>query len=180
MVGLCFFIVPFVDARRCVASPLLYLALAAGFAFLSFDEIIGFHERITSFNRRHDFGLPMFKGTSGAWIFVYGALGLTLALLFARSTRELIGADPRSAGLFAAGFALLLSGGVLVEGMAYYNFPLPLASPVQVGGEEMLELLGASVMVAAVYRHAASAFGVLVQNQRDIDHSAGEMPARLP
>ncbi|MEP3637123.1 MAG: hypothetical protein ABJN14_07685 [Paracoccaceae bacterium] len=147
-------IVPLFAPERMAVGITLYLVLAIGLAFLSADEILMLHERITSWNKANGIGLPMFRGTNGAWVFVYLTLFAILFLALYRSIFIAAKADIKSAALVGAGFAVLISGGVIAEVLGYYGFLGGMSSPPQVLVEEGLELVGVSILLLGCIHHA--------------------------
>ena len=132
----------------------LYWTVAIGFAWLSADEILALHERITKYNKTYELGLPMFRETNGAWIGVYAVIFVILVLIFLRPLLNSIKDDPKSARLVAAGFAVLVSGAVVAEVLGYFQLLGGMASPLQVFIEESLELFGVSTILLGCVSHA--------------------------
>lgn len=126
----------------------------SGFSFvlLSADEVLGLHENITEVNRAADLGIPMFNG-SGAWIAVYAAIAVLLLLVFLRPILLILRMDRRGSAAILGGFALAIAGGVAVEVMGYYDAVFSRGSPMQVGLEESLELIGISLIVLGCWFH---------------------------
>lgn len=125
-------------------SERLLLAVAgAGFLFLSLDEAVMIHERITGFTVQYAM-VPRFPGNHGVWIFAYGAIGLALALTFLKDMLDFLRRRTTVALLMAGGFVSLLLGAVAVELMMYYGI---MAGPAQTAIEETLEMVGGSVMI---------------------------------
>ena len=145
---------PLFFSEKRVVQPALYWTVAAGFAWLSADEILALHEKITKYNKLLEIGLPMFQGANGAWIGVYAVLFALLVLIFFRPLLTSARADPKSAKLIAAGFVILVSGAVVVEVMGYFQLLGGMGSPLQVFIEESLELFGASVVLLGCVGHA--------------------------
>jgi hypothetical protein len=146
--------VPMFAAERRAVPLLFYWAAAIGLAYLSADEILMLHERITSWNKENELGLPMFRGENGAWIGVYLVLFLFLILLFFRRIIIATKADPKSATLFGGGIVLSILGAVFGEIAGYYDFLSGRDSPLQLAVEEGLELFGVSFLLLGCIRHA--------------------------
>lgn len=164
MIGQCFLIVPLVDARKCITTPLLYWAVGLGFFFLSLDEVVSVHERITAYVIKNDLSWPLFNDTNGAWIFLYGLICLVLLITFAGAIKQAAASDAVSVLMLAGGFLILLSGAVGVEVLSYYDLLFEGGSAIQIFAEEGLELLGVTVMVLAAYRHASRILnGIITQ-----------------
>ncbi|NNF24985.1 MAG: hypothetical protein HKN63_09310 [Rhodobacteraceae bacterium] len=128
-----------------------YLAFSFGLLFLSLDENLGIHEQITAWTQRSGAGLPLIAGRHGAWIAVYGATAVVLALIFLKDILAMLRTDAVSSAMVGFGLSAVIAGGVVVEIMGYYAFfqnPL-----MQVAIEEALELFGWSLLLAGLYRH---------------------------
>lgn len=145
--------VPLFSRTIQVQNALLYWAAAIGFAFLSADEILALHERITWWNKTNDLGLPMFRGTHGAWAIVYLGIFATFTLAFFRPILVFAKDDPKSATTLLSGFAALISGAVGVEVLGYYGLLGGMGSTPQVLVEETLELFGITLMTLGCVRH---------------------------
>jgi hypothetical protein len=135
---------------------LFFAVLALGFLFFSMDEAVSFHEWLGPILKRVN--APTVGG-HGNWIPLYGALGVVGVLLFLRDARRLWRWSPADFRLAAFGALIFVTGAVGLEIVAYKflrgKHHLPIYS-VQVGAEEFLEMLGASVMLIAVLRFAAA------------------------
>ncbi|MCP5072622.1 MAG: hypothetical protein GY947_04910 [Rhodobacteraceae bacterium] len=136
------------------AERILYAVITFGFVFLSIDEILGLHENITRYALSANLSVPMFN-QGGAWISVYAGIFLLFLVGFGRQILNLIRYDRQSVGTVFFGFALVVLGGVVVEVFGYYNFGVTRGSDVQVGLEETLELIGASIIVLGCWFHCA-------------------------
>jgi len=121
----------------------LLLVAGLGFLFLSADEAAMIHERVTQYLRSYE-ALPRFAGNRGVWVFVYGAIGLALFVVFIRSIAAFIRRLPRQALLMASGFATILLGAVGLEVLYFYDL---WTGPTQTGAEELLEMVGASLIL---------------------------------
>ncbi|MEM8774726.1 MAG: hypothetical protein AAGF53_06805 [Pseudomonadota bacterium] len=154
--GACVALIPLFARDRLVTGVSIYWAFSIGLAFLSADEVLMLHERITSYNKEYGFGLPMFRGTNGAWVSVYVTLFVLLALIFHRSILAAMQADPKSFYTIAGGLAVFVSGAVGAEVMGYYGLLSGKGSPLQLIIEEGLELIGVSVVLLGCVRHAVS------------------------
>jgi hypothetical protein len=146
--------VPLFASERRAANISLYWVVAIGLAYLSADEILSLHERITSLNKSHEIGLPMFRGTNGAWVGVYAVLFVVLLLAFLRPVVTAARADPKSTALVAGGFTVWVSGAVVVEVMGYYGLLGGMGAPPQVIIEESLELFGVSLLLIGSVYHS--------------------------
>ena len=128
------------------SRPLLLLA-AGAFVFLSLDEAASIHESVTQ-ALLHIEQLPRFEGDHGMWIPIYGGL-ILLALAIGLPGIRLMWAHHRAALLVAGGGAgVFVFGAVGLEIISYqYLTPGTPMYALEVGVEEFLEMLGASLML---------------------------------
>lgn len=141
------------SARRPALSLFLGL-LGLGMLFLSADEAVGLHERVSQLNRRLDL-LPSFRGGRGVWIFAYGLLGLVLLAFCLSPLRDWYRRRPQAVRTVWLGFALMLFGGVVLEALGYEfirNRGLQGLYVAQMVIEELLEMLGGSLMLVGALR----------------------------
>jgi hypothetical protein len=149
------------DLRR------LWLVLGIGFTFLSMDEGAALHERIGRVLTRLSFRVNVKGG--GQWIFFYLLVALIL-IFFLRKELRLAWRDWRpELVLFIAGFAILAAGGVGSEMVEWLTKLHGTAHFVQVGVEEGLEMIGATVLVLPAYRVLAYVLG----SEPDAEPTAG-------
>ena len=132
-------------------SRLFLLLVAAGFIWLSLDEAVAVHEKLTGLLKDIAW-IPRFKGDHGIWILLYLPAGLIL--LFA-CRREIVGLwrqYRRETLIFGLGAGLTLTGAVGVE-IASYLFARGEAAALpyrlEVALEEFLEMCGASIILYA-------------------------------
>ena len=133
-------------------SRAFWLALAAGFVFLSFDEGAVFHEKITIVFRRWDWA-PRFQGDHGIWIFLYGISAVVFLFIGFKQLRSFYQHHPTEFKFFMVGAFLLVAGAVGVEVFGYEFIRYegtPLFYTVQVIIEELLELVGVTVIFHSV------------------------------
>lgn len=134
----------------------LYLIVGLGLVFLSADEASMIHERLTPISKRYATFVPLFNGSRGAWITLYGALFIIICIsqinniaLMWRNYRE-------SFAIFSFGFLILVTGAALVEITMYYSFFS--SAVIQVSIEEFLEMSGGSIILTSsllfLKRHA--------------------------
>jgi hypothetical protein len=132
------------DLRR------LWLVLGIGFTYLSMDEGAALHERMGRILTRVDFKISVHGG--GQWIFFYLLLALLLGF-FLRKEIVLAWRDWRpELILFIVGFMILASGGVGSEMVEWFQRFGGVAKYVEIGVEEGLEMLGASVIALSAWR----------------------------
>jgi len=136
----------------------LFAVAGLAFCFLSADETVMIHERVTAFTAKYDF-VPRFEGDHGVWIFAYGAIGVVLLLAFSRHVFALMRQRPMVAAFTGGGFATLLLGAVTIEVLGYYGV---LTGPLQVAIEECLEMVGGSLIVCGALGLALSIVPSLV------------------
>lgn len=149
------------DLRR------LWLALGIGFTFLSMDEGAALHERIGRVLARAHFNVNVRGG--GQWIFFYLLLAAILVVALRKELR-LAWRDWRTeVAFFIAGFAILAAGGVGSEMVEWLTKLHGTAHFVQVGVEEGLEMIGASLLALGAYRVLAYVLG----SEPDAEPKAG-------
>lgn len=146
------------DARL---APLRRLsgAFALLFVYLSADEGGGIHERITGLLGGLPF-VPSIDG-NGVWIFLYAAAGLVGLFLARRRLLELARLWPRPLTIAVAGLAMMATGGVLLEALSYFVQPTAALYPLEVAAEELLEMVGSSVVLYAAICPLAAAVSAL-------------------
>lgn len=128
-----------------VSSSFLFL-VAFGLLFISADETAQIHEKLTAISATHLPFIPLFEG-HGAWITIYGTIGLILVGANIRNIADMWKGHRRAFLTFVSGFATLVLGAVLVEMAGYYGlFALAAA---QLSLEEGLEMIGGSVIVVS-------------------------------
>lgn len=138
--------------------------LAAGFVFLSADEVLELHESITKANKALDLGIPMFRDQNGAWVTVYAILAVILLLTIQKPLRRMIRSDPISAAMVAGGMVTVIVGAVGIEVGGYFDIGLLRKDWLQIAIEETIELAGVSLVVVGSMRHLAS---VLQESRQD-------------
>ncbi len=130
----------------------LFLSLVAiGFIFLSLDEAVSFHEKL-SFQFISIEWLPRFKNNNGLWIPVYLLLVVSFMLVFRNSIMDLWQYYRKQLTIFAAGLIAFLLGGVVLEIIGYEYLHVDELKTwylLEVAIEEGLEMFGASLMLYA-------------------------------
>lgn len=132
-------------ADRSPPSRFFLWLLALGFVFLSLDEVASIHERLTVLSHRYPGWIPLFNASNGAWISIYAALAVGL---FAITRKDIVwfwSEYRRPSKYVLAGAGILVLGAVVVEIAGYYQLIRPPA--LQVGLEEILEMVGGSVIL---------------------------------
>jgi hypothetical protein len=121
--------------------------VAAGFVFLSMDEFIALHERITARAGSMDW-VPTFN-THGAWILPYVIIGLLLAW-YCRMALVWAWQLEAKAVLLALGGAVLFAiGAVGLELLGYFIDQASTIYEIEIILEEWLEMIGASLILYA-------------------------------
>jgi len=132
------------DVRR------LWTVLGVGFVYLSMHEGAALHERMGRLLTRLDFKFNIHGG--GLWLFFY-ALIAVLLLIYVRKELLLAWRDWRpELMLFVVGFIILGAGGAGSEIVGWLERFHGVAKYVEIGVEEGLEMLGASVLALPAYR----------------------------
>jgi hypothetical protein len=157
------FVVLWNDARKRDADHrVVLLLLGLAFLFLSMDEAAQFHEKL-SHVLRHIEWVPQFKG--GIWIPIYLLIAALMGFAYRHSFIAMWRAHPREAFLMIGGFAIILIGGVGMEGFAQVFLKdglHPILYKTEVVFEEFFEMVGASILL----------YGSLlftIRNQRSIN-----------
>ena len=129
-------------------SEAFFAFLALLFLFLSMDEAVAIHERITEFTIRHAW-VPRFRGDQGVWIFLYGVLGALIVALMRRDLAAFWHRYPTPARAMLAGFALTVAGGVGLEIGYYYleERTPPVVEEIVAAAEQFLEMVGITVVL---------------------------------
>jgi len=138
---------------RVVGRAFLWV-LSSCFLYLSLDESVGIHERITM-SLRPVAALPRFEGDHGIWIPFYVGAGVAFAALTCTTWLRLWRHERSAMLLFFAGVAMILGGAVGIEILNYgefRRFVYPREYGLLVAVEEFLEMSGASAMLAGSIR----------------------------
>lgn len=132
-------------------SPAFFVLAGLLFAFLSLDEAVAIHERITEFTVRHAW-VPSFRGGHGVWIFVYAVLGAVILALGRRQLAAFWHRYRQPAQIMLAGAVLTVAGAVGLEILYYYleDGAVTLIDEIQAAAEELLEMIGVSVVLMGV------------------------------
>jgi hypothetical protein len=135
--------------------PTWFLVLGGlGFVFLSADEMLGLHERLTR-NLATLSWTPRFRDDHGIWIFVYFALLPVILLVVWRPLRALWRVRRSAILLGLVGVGVMVAGAVIVE-IPSYIFALRETTgwiyPLQVAVEEFLEMVGATLILLSALR----------------------------
>lgn len=130
--------------RRAAGRTLAIGAVCA--VYFGIDEGVAIHEAITVALVDQDW-VPRFNGEFGVWIFAYAAIALVVLVVSWRGLMSLFETDRINTLAIAAGAALFVVGGVVIEVIGY-SFP----SHAEVVIEEALEMVGVSVMLWGAYR----------------------------
>ena len=132
------------------------LILPLGFLLLSMDEIVQMHEYLGSKSDGVFFETGSRKESffhiTGIWMFLLGIPFLAGFLFWAYLIREHFAVVPGSLAKFIAGMLVLLSGALVLEGLA--NFAAETESLEYVltaCSEETLEMVGATIIFWSMY-----------------------------
>ena len=125
--------------------------LGVGFVFLAADEALEIHESLNTLANEGGWLTALaFRGGTGIWIAVYAAVALVLAALALPALREVWRRHRAEAAVLAAGVALMGMGAVGLEVIAYQflrDGTRDMLYAMEVAGEELLEMTGASVIL---------------------------------
>lgn len=94
------------------------LGVGCIFIFLSIDEAIEVHERITLVLQQFSW-VPRFRGNHGIWIPVYGLLGVGIMVRVQKRLRKLARAYPTASAYIFGGVVMVLGGAVGLEVLSY-------------------------------------------------------------
>lgn len=132
-------------------SPWFLVVLGVMFVFLSMDEAIAFHERISRVAEGQAWA-PGFRHGHGVWIFVYGLAGVLMIAVLRHELVAFWRRYPAPARAMLAGLALAAAGAVGLEIGFYYleDRAAPLLLEIQVAAEEFLEMFGVTVVLVGV------------------------------
>jgi hypothetical protein len=128
------------------------LLAATAFCYLSVDEAAAIHEKITR-HTSHIGWVPRFRGGYGTWVFVYVPLLLVGIAACLRPIKSWVRHHAGPTRWFVTGGAVFFGGAVGLE-VASYVSEVGLWSKrlhrLQIAAEELLEMLGASLMLFGV------------------------------
>ncbi len=121
------------------------LGVGCIFLFLSIDEALEVHERITLVLQQFAW-VPRFRGNHGIWIPLYGAIGAGVMLRIQKRLRKLARAYPAASAYIFGGVAMFLAGAVGLEVVSYQlnlrEMPNGWLYSLQVMLEEGMEMAG--------------------------------------
>lgn len=141
-------------ASRCEGKegprPSFFVIAALGFLFLSADEALCIHERITRLEHVFPW-LPAIKN-HGRWMPVYGVIALGILVWVWRDARSLWKARPRTVRCAIFGAATFLTGAVVMEVLSYKFLSRTRYYTTGVLLEELLEMVGAGIVLYSTAR----------------------------
>lgn len=141
-------------ASRCDSKigprPRFFVVAAAGFLFLSANEALGIHERITHLGKVFPW-LPAINN-SGRWMPVYGVLALVILIWVWRDVCVLWKIRPYTVRCAILGAATFLIGAVGLEIISYKFLRKTPYYTTEVLVEEVLEMVGAGIMLYSTAR----------------------------
>jgi len=130
-----------------------FLLWSLALIFLSADEAVGFHEKISIVFRDVEF-LPRFSGNHGIWIPLYALAGTAFIAIISRPSLRLWRSGNCGVVILFIGVFIFVCGAVLVEIIGYGELREAINHrdyQIQVAVEEGLELTGIStILVGAV------------------------------
>lgn len=138
----------FKDDERVRAVRPLLLTLGLGLVFLSADEAGTIHERLSHICLRLGFGVNFAGG--GYWMLPYALVALLLALLLAPRIVRFTRQWPSRVALFFTGIVTAVGGGVVIELISYVWARGRYQHLAAIGVEELLEMVGFSLVAFAV------------------------------
>lgn len=135
-------------------GPVFYLLWAMAFFFLSADEAVGLHEKVTLIFRDVEF-LPRFSGNHGIWIPLYALAGIAFIASTAKPSLRLWRSGNSGIAILFIGIVVFVSGAVLVEIVSYGELR-EMANRrsylIQVALEETIELVGISTILVGTVK----------------------------
>ena len=126
-----------------------FLLWSLALFFLSADEGVGFHEKISIVFRHVEF-LPRFSGNHGIWIPLYAVAGTAFIAIVSRPSLRLWRSGNRGVAILFIGVIIFVCGAVLVEIIGYGELREAINHrdyQIQVAVEEGLELTGISTIL---------------------------------
>jgi len=151
--------------RSETVSPWFYMLWAMALVFLSLDEAVGIHERITLTLRNVEY-LPRFSGNHGIWIPLYFIIGVAFVATIAKPSLRLLRSGNRGIVILFAGVVVFVFGAVIVE-IASYGELRELENRrmymYQVAVEESFELFGVTTILIGSIK---TCFGDLLTGHR--------------
>ena len=148
--GLCFLVLGsrLIPIRsRSFASRPLWVVLGVGFALLALDEQGMIHERLPVWRLR------VFNvGGFDPWIVMYATIAVVLAVLLGKYVILAARNWPKESILFVVGLGLASAGALALEAFQQAVHLRGMLRMSEVGLEEGVEMLGASIMVFAALR----------------------------
>jgi hypothetical protein len=139
-----------VFAVRNFYAPAIWIVVVLGLSMIamSIDEAAGLHERIGWWSARvvggrENTGFPK----TGVWMFLVGVPFIAVLSLAWSTLSRVLAASAGAMHRYSAGFALLLAGAAGIEIVSNYVQPETTLAALQVATEELLELLGDSILL---------------------------------
>jgi hypothetical protein len=131
----------------------IFLIASLAFLFLSIDETVQIHEKLSWKLVHLTHFIPSFKNGYGAWLLPY-TLGLLALIIYVRQSLCILWKKHSYAFLLSVtGMAIFVTGGVLLEIISYQflrDASHQHAYAIEVACEEFLEMFGSSVMLYGV------------------------------
>ncbi|MFP4091011.1 MAG: hypothetical protein ACLFT3_11955 [Cyclobacteriaceae bacterium] len=127
--------------------------LSVLFVFLSADEGAAIHEKISALARRLELSWMLFNGKNGAWIMVYGLIGMIILGFIFPYFRIAWKYHPTASKLAVLSGFIFLTGAVGFELLSYFYLrdgANPLFYKLEVMFEEFFEMSGISIFIRAL------------------------------
>lgn len=130
-------------------SPYFFLIMGLGFMFLSADEAVAIHEKITVILKNYD-AMPRFRGNHGIWIFVYLSIAILLLVSHFKYVTTMWNSYRKETIILGIGMTGIICGGVILEIVSYQFLRTgltPIGYATEVIAEEFLEMFGATIVL---------------------------------
>ena len=131
-----------------------YFLWAMAFFFLSADEAVGFHEKITQLLQTVKF-LPRFSGNHGIWIPLYALAGIGFIAWIAKPSLRIWRSGNNGIAILFIGIVVFVIGAVFVEILSYGELRETTNQRsylFQVVLEETIELVGISIILVGAVK----------------------------
>jgi hypothetical protein len=120
-----------------IGSQMFWYIMAAGFAFLSLDELSEIHEMIKK------------RGKTPVWVLVYAPIALLMVLYSGYETLKRKNLYPQLPYFFCISFFLMGSGAFVAEWIGFH-MPTKILYGIAMVTEEFCEMLGVSILIYTI------------------------------